>query len=715
MTGHRASKRDIFHDEEGFSTVGVVLALLITLALIFTSAQVYQINTASADIQEVADSSALAAENVVGDYYVVARVCDAVVLSLSLTGLAVTGAGVAALCTPVTASVSAKLLETGAKILRARDGFARKAASGLNALQEALPFIAAARSSAVVSANKETMMGSSYFGFALLMPLDGETVSVGAQGAADKLLQDIDEQRDAIQEAADKAEEASKEANIAKEKGYLHDCGNNPDYCMYERAASLSSLPSSENPLYRSVDAWDFSVALKRAQAYYPRRLAQESPSGSSVDEQANSALRRIFYEYAASRVATGYVHESGEGTFEASFPLLPKNTEEMRGTELYTQSRYPVTVGESGAMSMHAWSGCPNAVGSIGLSSLADFESGEYEVCPLCEFDAGSMGKVAAASTSIENGFEYHYVKVAEAAAEYQAGRERAAPEAQAVKSKVGNLFSDIGNCFKEMASVRIAVSPPGRYGAVSFVAGTDLRSASSGFENSFVASTGALGTRAAISAAVLVSDDPEQGATVISSILDGLKNEAGFLGVGVLDSVFDLWSTLLFAYTQGQEALEQGIGDLLNAIPFASASGLGTWASSALKDLAAGLGLQPVEMDAPRPVLVNSNHVLAADSSSLAVHVLSLKKQAAFLSGDDVFSGAINVLEREAIQSVESIDGEVTIATIEFAGEGGPSLPLTIVLPESVKSSSVGAIEGLADRLQGIVGSVTGRRQWQ
>ncbi|MBO3282397.1 hypothetical protein, partial [Intestinimonas butyriciproducens] len=73
---------------------------------------------------------------------------------------------------------------------------------------------------------------------------------------------------------------------------------------------ALAGMSGSENPLFRSVDAWSFSVALKRAQAYYPRRLAVEAPADGSVEEQARSALRKRFYAFAADEVGRGYVHE---------------------------------------------------------------------------------------------------------------------------------------------------------------------------------------------------------------------------------------------------------------------------------------------------------------------------------------------------------------------------------------------------------------------
>ena len=98
---------DFFWDKEGgFSTAGMVLALLITVCLLFTAARVYEVNSASADVQEVADAAALAAENVVAEFYIVVALCDATVLSLSLMFISTLALGVVCLCTPVTASFS---------------------------------------------------------------------------------------------------------------------------------------------------------------------------------------------------------------------------------------------------------------------------------------------------------------------------------------------------------------------------------------------------------------------------------------------------------------------------------------------------------------------------------------------------------------------------------------------------------------------------------
>ncbi|MEG1097784.1 MAG: hypothetical protein RSD80_03020, partial [Raoultibacter sp.] len=237
----RAATRDIFHNEEGFSTLGMVLALLVTLSLIFTTAQVQRIESASAGIQNVADAAALAAENPVAEFFIIARVCDAVVLSLSLTAVATLGLGVAALCVPakLPAAVAEKLLKAAGDVIKARDSFAKKAAKGLNELQKALPFLCAANAAAVVAANSDEAAGTHYVGFALILPSAGEEIVVGGQEAAQKLAEELATQKEAIAQAAQQAEEEAKKVNAEKLIGFQHDCGNNPNYCLYERAATL--------------------------------------------------------------------------------------------------------------------------------------------------------------------------------------------------------------------------------------------------------------------------------------------------------------------------------------------------------------------------------------------------------------------------------------------------------------------------------------------
>ena len=182
---------DPFVDEYGFTTTGMALALLVTLALLFSAAQVYRINAASAEVQDVADAAALAAENQVAEFMLVARVCDALILSLSLTGAMSAGLGVVCLCTPATASASEVFLKTAREIFQARDRFADAAVETLESIQKALPFLAAARAAAVASANDSSTLGSQYVGIAVLVPDTGKAIECSSPDA-EEVLDDID-------------------------------------------------------------------------------------------------------------------------------------------------------------------------------------------------------------------------------------------------------------------------------------------------------------------------------------------------------------------------------------------------------------------------------------------------------------------------------------------------------------------------------------------
>ena len=713
-------RKDLFRDERGFTTTSMVLSLLITLALLFTGAQVYRINSASAEVQNVADAAALSAENQVAEFMIVARFCDATVLSLSLSGIAVCGLGVAALCTPATASLSEGLIDAGKQIIEARDKFADRARTALDKLQEALPYFSAACAAATAAANNADSSDASYLGVALLVPGKGEPVSAETGEAADELVDDIEENADDIREKAREAEEAAKEANEAKKAAFMRDCGDNPNHCMYERAAHLAGLSGASNPLYDSVDAWSFSVALERARHYFASRAENDEPLSSSPGDIARWHLRLEFYEYATEVLdRDGFVRESGD-KFEACFPHLPKNTSEMKDTRLYTDEIYPVTEesvdGGEPMPVMHAWDGCPGAKGPVTMhSSISYMESANLPTCPVCQFTAASMGKVGAANTSIDKGFEYHYEAVAQQAERYQEALAKAEPAKAEVKGKTDKLFDKLVEALKEAVGKRVEVSPPGRFGAVAIVVNSASTSTAGGFASRFAAS-GSLGPRAAVSASTLVDEGSEEGRNVINSLLDGLKQDGGS-AVGAAGIALDLWSRMLMAYSDGVEALVGGVKTGLDQMPLASASGLGTWAADKLRKLIGDVGLEPAKLEALKPVLVNSVHVAQKDDGALASGLVSIKQHviAHPLNSTDLFSSLLSDAERSAVEQVEGLGDSIEIASIELFGGAGPSIPVTIPLPEEARLYGIGAIQALFDRVRSTYAGLTGVRAWE
>ena len=715
--------RSLFRDEEGFTTTSMVLSLLITLALLFTAAQVYRIDSASAEVQDVADAAALAAESQVGEFMIVARFCDAVVLTLSLSGIAACGLGVVALCMPATATLSEGLIEAGAKIIEARDKFAERAQSVLDKLQKALPFYAAACAAGVSAANNGDSSNAEYLGVALLVPGEGVDVDADTGDAASDLVEDVGDKADGIREKAAEAEKASQEANKAKQKAFKRDCGDSPNRCMHERAASLIGLSGAANPLYSSVDAWSFSVAFERAKGYYGKRRLDATPSGQgTAKDAARAQLQKNYCSYMYGLLVNeGYVRESGD-SFDANFPHAPKTVAEMRGTSLYTDQIYPITEepaddGGDPMPVMHAWAGCPGATSDVvGYDSVYYMETANLATCPECEFTVQSIGKIASANTSIDTGFEYHYEAVAEAAAEYKEARKLADKSKAAVKKEAGGLFDDVLDALKEAVGKRIEVEPPGRYGSVAFVVNAGTTSTAGGFASGFAASA-SLGTRAAVSASTLVDEGSEEGRNAVNSLLDGLK-QGGGAAVGAAGIVLDVWSRLLGAYAGGVDALASGIESGLNAIPLAGASGLGPWAADKFRGVLDGVGLQPAELEALKPVLVNSFHVASKDDSASSKSLVEVKRRVVShpMNSTDLFSGLLTEAEEAAIGKVGELGGSAEVVSVELFGGTGASIPITIPLPGGIaRRYGISAIEALFARVRSFYSDVTGVRVWE
>lgn len=246
--------RNIFRNEDGFTTLSVVVSMLLTLSLIFSTAQVYRISNASADIQNVSDSCVQAAENQVAEFMILVRVADSAILSLSLGGIVCAALGVVAMCTPVTAAASDALLGASSKMFKARDNFADKSAKALNQMQKALPFLASVKAYQVAQANNGGTFSANYISIAMLMPGEGISIEPGNIDEAKGVLEEINENSEEIKRAAAEAEEAAKKANEAKVRAFNADCGNNPNYCMYERAKNKAKMTGSDNPLYNSPD-----------------------------------------------------------------------------------------------------------------------------------------------------------------------------------------------------------------------------------------------------------------------------------------------------------------------------------------------------------------------------------------------------------------------------------------------------------------------------
>lgn len=680
---HLSHRRPLIADDGGFTSVGVVIAVLLTAALLFSSAQVYWVNSNAPDIQFAADAGALAAENVVAEYVICAQVADGVVLSLSLLGTCLLGVGAVAACIPYVDTVAPPIINAARSVLRARDNFSTQAVKSLNTVQKALPYLCALNASTTIAANGSvSTIGAGYVGIAIPVPLEGEEISIFSDDASEALADVVDGNQETVSESSSRAEDSRKEVDAAKLAGYMADCGSSPS--MHERAGTLAGLSGSANPYYRSAEEWGFEVPIQRAKDYYRARIAQEMPASDNPEEVARSIARARFYRYALAEVMGNGVQVDSAGVKTAHMVYLPCNTSDIRGTELYAEAIYPVSSG-GGAGVLHASSSCPGCQGVVGSGSVADVDSGALSECPVCHFDAVTLGKVAAASTSIENGFEHHYRKVAEAANRYSEATKVYHEKVSTVKRHTTESMDAFKQALAALGGKRIEIRPPGRFGCVAIAidAGSHEAPASLG---AFTSSSAHIGPRVAISAAMLAPDAPEKGANVISSLLSNIAQGEGVLsGAGMLDQAIVMWGNLLLAYANGTESVIGGISGFIDAIPLIGSDKLSAWAEEKLRDTLELVGLSPMDMSSYKPVLVNTVHVLDADTSGVGSKISQVREGYTSLGGDGsgTLLGALASLFKE--KGVDALEAKYTIAHISMLG-GLVEKDIQISLPDEV-----------------------------
>ena len=593
-----------FVDEEGgYTTVAMACALLLSLTLAFGVASTGWVLSRSADVQEVADAAALSGANAVAAFSTIAQVLDACVLSLGLTGVIVSGAALVVSAVPGASSAGAEMMGLARDILDMRRGFARDAARGLERLEGALPALIAANSASCVGANARA--GISYAGFAV--PFPPQSLSSYELESEELDADSLEDAAHQLQDASDEVHAHAEAAREALERGWRADCGN-PGFSMWQRAGTLSGISAAQNPHYPKPDQWNFGVALSRARVYYAARHAQEAPEGEGIEALTDSCCRSAFYRWASSAVNAAHYQEAADGSVSMDLPDLPHNVAEVRATALLTEVVWPCTAGEGGRM-LHSTASCPGATGSpAGLASLAEQEAGGVGHCEVCRMDVGDMGKVAAASTSIENGFEHWWRELVAASRDYQAAR-NAQAEAEA---KAQGLAEDGAGAFEQalaaLSAPRPKICPPGAWGCVAAVARPESLSVPDEFTRSFLAGA-ELPAGAAISAATLAADDATRESNLLASFLDGL----GSRGLaGLADGVASLWGRLLIAYGSAYDSASGAAHDALSTLEGVGASRIASWLRGKLVAIVEAADLEPADMRLKKPVLANSQDVL-------------------------------------------------------------------------------------------------------
>lgn len=667
---------DLFIEDGAYTTLSSAVVILVVLTLLFSSTAAIWSMSRAGDTQVAADSGALAGANVVASYHTAATVVDASILSLGLAGFATIGTGLVAILIPGAELAAGDMVDTGIEIIKTRNKFAKSASKGLQKIETALPYLVAARATQAVSA--QDTEGATYTGTALAVPRTSESDFVALEGS--EISTDVikDTSKD-LERAADELQKASEETAKAKERAWLADCGGSDPAsvgsrsCMWERAKSLAKLSVIENPHKASSITWEPQVALDRAKAYYHQRLADEKPQGSSVEMKAESAARKAFYTYASAEVNRAYITEDGDRA-TSYIPLLPRNTDEVRATELYTDAAWPTSTND-GKTYLHYGTSCPNYKKGTpgGLASVAAYDG--QDKCNRCHFGVSSLGAVAAPSTSIENGFEYHFDRFKDALEKYVECRNKELElmrQTEDEADRAGNAFDE---AIKALSGERPRIAPPGRNGVVAFAVSGAISSPDE--LNSSFNTTVRPGDRGAISAAVLAPDDATAQNNVLSRFFSTLEERSGGVA-GVLDGVMDVWGRLLVGYGDIQGSADELMDEMIDDLGGNSGAlgSIASWLGDTVSASVAALGLEPCDLRLRKPVLTDTANVIKSPGSDIT----GLSKVQ-----DKLRSIPLGVTDPKALcealeyQVERTISGAVfTLAEIPLPGGG--SIPLTV-----------------------------------
>ena len=667
---------DLFIEDGAYTTLSSAVVILVVLTLLFSSTAAIWSMSRAGDTQVAADSGALAGANVVSSYHTAATVVDASILSLGLAGFATIGTGLVAILIPGAELAAGDMVDTGIEIIKTRNKFAKSASKGLQKIETALPYLVAARATQAVSAQETE--GATYTGTALAVPRTSESDFVALEGSEISTDAIKDTSKD-LERAADELQKASEETAKAKERAWLADCGGSVPAsvgscsCMWERARSLAKLLGEQNQHYASSVSWEPQVALDRAKTYYRQRLADEKPQGSSVETKAESAARKAFYTYASTEVNRAYVTEDGDEV-TSYIPLLPRNADEVRATELYTDAAWP-TSAIDGKTYLHYGTSCPNYKKGVpgGLASVADYDG--QDKCNRCHFGVSSLGAVAAPSTSIENGFEYHFDRFKDALEDYVECRNKELElmrQTEDEADRAGNAFDE---AIKALSGERPRIAPPGRNGVVAFVVSGAISSPDE--LNSSFNTAVRLGDRGAISAAVLAPDDATAQNNVLSRFFSTLEERSGGVA-GVLDGVMDVWGRLLVGYGDIQGSADELMDEMIDDLGGGSGTlgSIASWLGDTVSASVAALGLEPCDLRLRKPVLTDTANVIKSPGSDIT----GLSKVQ-----DKLRSIPLGVTDPKALcealeyQVERTISGTVfTLAEIPLPGGG--SIPLTV-----------------------------------
>jgi hypothetical protein len=605
----------LFKDEQGSTSLTVVIAIVVALALVATCLQWYWVNSSSTDIQTMADLGALAAADASAKTVMLIQMLDALLLTANLFGLllhcVVVVAGVlTVVSSPVGGAGAAaffeKAVEFDKNYCEKRKTFARDAHQFASALNEATPYLAMAQSYRVVAENSASLEGfnqAQYVAVALPFPFKGEVELTGFPPEEEELLDTATEANKDNATSACAIERLEAEV----EQG-LDDCFRLDRY-----------KPAGTQKAY-----WDPASAFgdfKRGYADIARRTPTAPATPVPIENNARNraALAQNYadeYRRLGSAWKTRVNNDIGSATAGSDrYSARDITVSDYTRAELNQQ----VYLLEHTAGDRRAYHAKPNCFGLAGATKplqtvtlAAVMGESDHPPCVLC-----GPPHWRALETRQTELTEFARAWNAEAAAlrAYQKAKEALEAEQAQVKEQTDEALGDIvQHAGSFLLGGRLNYTPSGARGFLCVVATVNEREVPAFTLPALTASTEAkLGRQIALSGAKLMY---AKTASTLPSALAAVKESAGTAGGGLggvthelLGStegagfVVTLWGTCLDLYTKGSSGLES----TLQGLPW----GLDTVMSTSLHTLSTQAQISAPDLRRPQPTLVDTAQI--------------------------------------------------------------------------------------------------------
>lgn len=665
--GKRCLSLSLFiSEEDGYTSVAVAVALLVSFALVFSLAAAGWALSRSADIQAAADAAALSASQTVGAYSTCVQVIDAAAQTLGTAGMLMVASGMVAAAVPGGQAAGAAAADAGMKLLETRRHLVQTASQGLVRLEKVLPLLIMRRGMATIEAQSTERI--SYKGIVVPYPLTGSSDFSGMDKEIDE--EGLGEATQSLSDASQKAEAAEKEAEGAKEEAWRADCAEEP-YCLRERAEKLASLPAALNPDYPSPASWTFGAPLMRARSYYAARLAHEEPESSGAEEETRSAIRSVYYRFAEEQMDRGHYKERPDGTVDMDLPALPHTADETRASELFSESIWPVS-SDAESMTIHAYAGCPACTVAAGTASLADLEAGRVRRCDVCGLDTKAVGQVASATTNTKSGFEHWWRIIEEASKRYQKARAQMEEADAETHEAAGRAKGRFDEALEVLKSADAAFCPPGAWGTVALVERPEKTAMPDVLTSGFL-SPASLPSGVAISAAVLAPVETEDASVLMDSV-HAWEQELGEPD-SVVAGIVSAWNSVLSGYGKGWQGVEDAADTLFDGIGGVFGGSAAAWLRDRLREGIGAAALTPADLRPRRPVLTSTKHVLVQaglETEGERERLLGLLDDA---SAPERLASALGIVS-------ESLPEDSAFTVAELLVPGSTALPLRVGL---------------------------------